>query len=584
MLAARNPVTRVRPGQEPFQAHVELLKLFLAHRDAVVERIQGLLNAQQKPAWFLQDRAQLGRLFEDCFFQLPAVARDQAALRGRLQRAHWASSFKPRDMPGIPNEMFDPADLITRAFTLWQHTRWPGRNGRLRFANTLFNLYVIRCAALLEMRLWDEGADGAGERLALVQGLLDALWKTSPRDQPVLVRDARWLVPVAQSPTTDDLGPYFEVAEQIATSLADEDRLEMQLAVVVMAGGHLRSQLRHFTMQGTALDDHGLLLGTRRSNALDCAMLVQCLVPLLAAYGRAVERGDQRRRLRLGGAICQGLSADPDLFVNRLELLAAYTMIEHLFVTGDGAELTSMGARHVGLMREYAGLIARLAGALAEDLPQFRPVAGTYSPYGVMFGFSSNLLEHMTMKALQPEAETRFSLEDVFCGSDNGVERLAWVSGWRKLPHVSAEVQRLYEYPQSFAEAVFARIEHAFAAKHSGGDAAPVSPGRLHVATEDGAPGMASAGIPDLPAHYILSSDDTLSAAGRARACEQSRLLLDRNEGEYLVSWQGAGGWTAITKDVLTDVLGAGRSARVMVPSGAAAVMQLMGAGLVERV
>ena len=35
-----------RPGQVPFQSHVELLEFFLAHRDEIVERLQGVLNAQ----------------------------------------------------------------------------------------------------------------------------------------------------------------------------------------------------------------------------------------------------------------------------------------------------------------------------------------------------------------------------------------------------------------------------------------------------------------------------------------------------------------------------------------------------------
>ena len=34
-----------------------------------------------------------------------------------------------------------------------------------------------------------------------------------------MVRDARWLIPLAQSLTTDELAPYFEVAQQIAETL-----------------------------------------------------------------------------------------------------------------------------------------------------------------------------------------------------------------------------------------------------------------------------------------------------------------------------------------------------------------------------
>ena len=62
---------------------------------------------------------------------------------------------------------------MMRAFYVWRQTRWPGRNGRVRFAHTLFNLYVIRCLELLSMRVWDAGASGASERLAQVQDVLD---------------------------------------------------------------------------------------------------------------------------------------------------------------------------------------------------------------------------------------------------------------------------------------------------------------------------------------------------------------------------------------------------------------------------
>ncbi len=379
-----------RPGQVPFQAHVELLQLFLAHREQIVETIQGVLNAQDKPVQYQQDRALLSRHFEDCFFTLAAINRDQSSLRGQLQQAHWASGFKPRDMPGIPNDMFDPADMMTRGFRLWRDTRWPGRNGRVRFAQTLFNLYVVRCLTLLDMRLWDDGSGGAGERLAQVQAVLDQLWSTSPADQPVLVRDARWLIPVAQSPTTDDLAPYFEVAEKIAGSLSAEDRLEVHKAGILMAGGHLRSQLRHFNMQGTPLDEKSLILSSRRSNALDFAMTIQGLVTLLKAYEHAVHNDERQDRLELAGVICQGISPDPELFVNRLDLLGAYSMIEHLFVTTDEAGHavhTPTGRRHVQLLREYQALIGLLAKPLYEDCPHFRPRAAPIPPTGSCTGF-----------------------------------------------------------------------------------------------------------------------------------------------------------------------------------------------------
>jgi hypothetical protein len=84
-----------------------------------------------------------------------------------------------------------------------------------------------------------------------------------------------------------------------------------------------------------SLDDKSLVLSTRNSNALDFALLIQDLVPLLEAYEHAWQSGDGQKRLELAGVICQGISPDPELFLNRVELFGAYSMIEHLFVTTD---------------------------------------------------------------------------------------------------------------------------------------------------------------------------------------------------------------------------------------------------------
>jgi hypothetical protein len=115
--------------------------------------------------------------------------------------------------------------------------------------------------------------------------------------------------------------------------------------------------------------------------------------------------------------------------------------------------------RHLQLLQEYEARIGRVAPALAGDAARFRPIAGAYLPYGVLYGFSTHLLEHMTLKASQPEAVTPFSLEDVFTQGD--ATKLAWVNGWRKLPHITPEVARQFDYSQDFAEAMFARVERA---------------------------------------------------------------------------------------------------------------------------
>jgi len=563
---------------QPFDAHVELLQLFLLHRDEIVGRIQELLNAQRKPIQYLQDVPLLSRHFQDCFFSLPAISREQSRLRGLLEEAHWASGFKPRKSPGLHNDLVDPAEMMVRAFHLWRQTHWPGHNGRVRYAHTLFNLYVIRCLALLSMRLWDAGPNGIGDRLSQVQGLLDQLWKITPANQPVLVRDVRWLIPLAQSPTTDELAGYFEVLGRIAESFSKQDQIEIHKAGVRMACGHLRSQLRHISVQkGVSFDDNSLVLSSRKSNALDCALLIQCLVPLLDAYEHSMQ--ENHERLELADTICQAISPDPELFLNRFDLLGPYSMIEHLFITTGGGEdivYTPMGLRHLQLLKEYEARIRRLSKPLSDDCPRFRPVEGVYSPYGVLFGFSSNLIEHMAFKTLLPDAVTGFSLEDVFSGGD--ADRLAWVSGWRKLPHVKPEMAKMFEYPQQFAENIFARVEHALRRISEDTATASVQSGRLFIVpAEDLHADPKLSQIPDLSVQYIQSSDMQIVGARKASYFEQTQLLHSRLEGEFVLSYKTSGGWVAISKDILTEVLGAGHDVKIDgLPHAAAGVSSLM--------
>jgi hypothetical protein len=386
---------------------------------------------------------------------------------------------------------------------------------------------------------------------------------------------------MAQSPATDDLGAYFDVAATIEESLSEEHRIEIHEAGVRMTAGHLRSQTYHFsTKQAVPPGEESLVSSTRTSNALDFALLIQELVPLLEAYERACLGGDGTRRLELAGTICQGFSPDPELFVNRVELLGAYSMIEHLFITTgrDGrVAYTPMGARHVQLLQEYQARLGRVSKPLSDDCPRFRPVAGAYSPYGVLYGFSSDLIEHMALKASQPDGVTHLSLEDVFVDGD--ADTLAWVTGWRKLPHVTREVQKLFDYPQGFAEAMFDRIEHALRRRVAGGEASAVDrTGSLFVLPGDSLQADSEASrLPDLPIRYIGSSDRQLVAAHKADARGEPQLLSDRREGRCLLSYQTPGGWVAMSKAILTEVLGAGSDAKTVgLPPAAAEVLRLM--------
>jgi hypothetical protein len=433
------------------------------------------------------------------------------------------------------------------------------------------------------MRLWDAGTSEAAGRLAQVQDVLEHLWETAPKDQPIFVRNARWLIPLAQSPTTDELAGYFAVAEQIAKSFSEEDRNEILRAGIRMAGGHLRTQLRHVSLKrGVSFDDRSVVSSTRTSNALDVAMLIQSLVPILEAYEFACDSGFNQKRLDLAATICQGISPDPELFLNRLDLLGPYSMIEYLFITTDGdgdgqVVYTPMGQRHIQRLQKYEDLIRRLRKPLLEDCPRFRPVDGVYSPYGVIFGYSYNLIEHMALKSLRPDIETHFSLEDVFTEGD--ADKRAWVSGWRKLPHIKPEVTKLFEYPQQFAEDIFARIEQALQQGVSDSEKnAAVHTGLLFILPADG-PNTDSPAwqIPDLPPEYIRSSDQQFAASRNTASYNESDLSHSRLEGEFLVSYKSTGGWVAISKDALTEVLGAGQDVKLVgLPPAAAEVVKGM--------
>src|SRR5205823_195854 len=192
-------------------------------------------------------------------------------------------------------------------------------------------------------------------------------------------------------------------------------------------------------------------------------------------------------------------------------------------------------------------------------------------------GFSSNLIEHMAFKTIQSDAVARFSLEDVFAGGE--ADKLAWVSRLRKLPHIKQEVAKLFEYPQRFAEDIFARIEHALRRRVSDGEAnAAVQAGRLFILPGDDLQADSNVSlIADLPVQYIRSSDMQIVAAHKADSYDQMHLLHARLEGEFVLSYRTSGGWVAIPKDILTEVLGAGHDVKIAgVPPVAVGVLRLM--------
>ena len=71
-------------------------------------------------------------------------------------------------------------------------------------------------------------------------------------------------------------------------------------------------------------------------------------------------------------------------------------------------------------------------------------------------------------------------------------------------------------------------------------------------------------------------------AAHKAEPYDRAHLLAGRREAHFLVSYETPGGWMALKKELLTEVLGAGRDARIAgLPPDAAQVLRLMCTDLV---
>ena len=324
-----------------FTDHVALLGAYLDRRAVIVEAIERqMLNVQDKETSRSRDRGRLERLlagFFDAAIGLPHLS----GAHGTLAAAHVDDGFQPVSR-GTYSHRLDPVDLVVRAYDHWETTRWPGRNGRIAFAHVVYAAFMIGLLEHLSLRIWDSGIDDAEGNLREVQRLLDRL--NGDSSGPVFIRDARWLIQTAQGPLTKELAPYFRVAARIAQSFDAGYRLEVHKAGAVLAGGHLRSQQRYRASEsGRAFDDPEVLAITRNSNSMDVALLVGDLVPLLERFETALAEDDADLRRGLVDAILQGLSADPELLITRLELLGPAMVVEEVFI--DAARPTARATR-----------------------------------------------------------------------------------------------------------------------------------------------------------------------------------------------------------------------------------------------
>jgi hypothetical protein len=589
-----------------FSDQIALLRQFLDGRVDIVDRIErGLLNVQGKETSRRRDRQHFERLLDTCFFDLPGVPRAAAGLSRQLAARHVADGFVPVALDRFVHE-FDPLELIPRAYNYWDDHRWPGRSGREQYAQGLYAAFMLRQLETLSLRVWDDGHDLAEDRLGQIQDLLVAV--NGAGRSAAFVRDARWLIVIAQGPLTRDLAPYFTVSEQIARSFTDSTRLGLHKAGARLAGGHLRSQLRYRSWEShRPVSDPQNLVITRNSNALDGAMLLNDLVPLLEAYGAATgtlepafalrasagrpwnlgtlvdSPGDQR--LDLADAILQGVSADPELFLTRLDLLTPYTMIEHLFV-GKGrqgeAQYTARGERHLRTLARYRELIGALAPSLLEDAAAFDPARHMYSPQGIAYGFCADVLSNIAWDTLVSNPSFDLSLEDMFVSLGALEQKRARAKAWEALPTQAGERAHFDHSSEAAAES-FALLTHALDARARAGQAPTASAGaraRLFVAAESTGSPVAGTVPADVVRadEYVLTSDSGRPAAA---LCPKNQIQEDRNEGRFLASVESHGEWVAVSKVILTWLTSQGKDALISdVPDEAVEVLRLTCPGL----
>ena len=584
----------------PFSDHIALLEQFLAGRQQIVQALERqLFGVKGKAMAQHRDRESIAGIFDACFFESPAISPHLSRMNGQLDAAHRADGFEPAGQDGYSRAL-DPVELVLRACHHWDSTRWPGTNGRLVYAQSLYAVFMLRQLEQLSVRIWDEGPDRpsssvdrpasnndqAAERLQHVQRLLDLLNAGAGTQQVHLVRDARWLIQTAQGPLTRHVRPYFIKAGNVS-ALPNEVGLEIHKAGAVLAGGHLRSQLRHLSRRtGWAFDDPQLLALTRSSNSMDMALLVRDLVPLLDAYSAACVGQNSDARLGLADAILQGLSADPELLVTRLDLLGPSTMIEDLFVESghDGAaSYTAMGVLHREYLARYGELVARTAESLLQDSRAFDAAHAPYSPLGIVYGFCADLFSNMVLNTLRSTSSADLSLEDAFLSRGQLDEKRTMAHEWERLPKGELE-DAPFEHSTGWAAKMGARLAEALGARAERPTEPNASKFRkscLYIVPR----GAGIDSVPDgvLPAGTVLAQEHCLTSdVGRGRVTGATvlpavRLSADRAEGRLLACTLSEGAWFGISKVPLTLCTSQGKDALITdVPSAVIDLLHLV--------
>ena len=253
----------------------------------------------------------------------------------------------------------------------------------------LLDYYFFYVLVLLSTRVWDDGDPDAN--LDRVDALVVRLQGPSGSGQR-FVQNAGTLLLLA--------GSHYELADDAYDRLLDKVRSlapRHQLAIALSHATSLASHLR-FGFEATYGRD---IAAMRADNAPDYPWLCFALLTLLREYSslQGSDPADQRREVVVE-AILNGLSTDPAAFLS-----------------------DQVPAGLTACALERAELRAALQGhsqALASESERHRPADRAYSPIGLFFNFSHNVVKGTVVDALLWGQPRTVSLNDLLTGVPRG--------------------------------------------------------------------------------------------------------------------------------------------------------------------
>src|SRR5260221_2681558 len=149
-------------------------------------------------------------------------------------------------------------------------------------------------------------------------------------------------------------------------------------------------------------------------------------------------------------------------------------MIEDLFVDQDGqARYTPMGEAHLDCLSRYGELIGRTAESLMKDAVVLDPAHAAYSPLGMVYGFSADLLSNMVLNTLRSASSADLSplsplnplsLEDMFISRGQLERKRSQAEEWQRLPKREGE-RDPFEHSIQWATQMFGRMLTALEAR-----------------------------------------------------------------------------------------------------------------------